>query len=60
MAVLVTCLRRAGFPEDRLGATLTRFGTDHDPVEVPVEVRENPPMLSVPEYRAKLGLEPAA
>ncbi len=60
MAVLVTCLRRAGFPEERLGATLTRFGADHDPVEVPVEVRENPPMLTVPEYRAKLGLEPAA
>lgn len=60
MAVLVTCLRRAGFPEDRLGATLTRFGADHDPIEVPVEVRENRPMLTVPEYRAKFGLEPAA
>ena len=53
MEVLVTCLRRAGFAEERLGVTLTRFGVDHDPVEVPVEVRENPPMLTVPEYRAK-------
>jgi glucosyl-3-phosphoglycerate synthase len=53
MAVLVTCLRRAGFDEDRLGATLTRFGAEHERIEVPVEVRENPPMLTIPEYRAK-------
>jgi glucosyl-3-phosphoglycerate synthase len=57
MAVLVTCLRRAGIPDDELGTTLTRFGADHETVVVPVEVNERPPMLSIPAYRAKFGRE---
>jgi len=56
MAVLVTCLRRAGMPEDGLGTTLTRYDPDHEPVEVAVPVRERPPMATVPEYRARFGL----
>jgi len=55
MAVLVTGLRRAGVGEDRLGETLTRFGPEHELVPVVVEVRERPPMLSVPAYCAKFG-----
>jgi glucosyl-3-phosphoglycerate synthase len=57
MAVLVTCLRRAGIGDDRLRTTLTRFGPDHTRVEVPVDVNEQPPMLSVQAYRAKFGRE---
>ena len=53
MAVLVTCLRRAGIPDDQLGTTLTRYDEEHDPVEVDVHVRERPPMITVPEYRAR-------
>jgi glucosyl-3-phosphoglycerate synthase len=57
MAVLVTCLRRAGIADERLGTTLTRFGGDHEAIDVVVEVRERPPMLTVPAYRAKFGRE---
>ncbi len=57
MAVLVTCLRRAGIPADRLGSDLVHYTEDHDPIVVPVEVRERPPMLDVPAYRAEHGRE---
>lgn len=57
MAVLVTCLRRAGVEDDRLDTTLVRYDDDHDGVLVPVEVRERPPMIEVPAYRAALGRE---
>jgi glucosyl-3-phosphoglycerate synthase len=57
MAVLVTGLRRAGIDDDRIRTTLTRFGPDHMRVEVPVDVSERPPMLSVQAYRAKFGRE---
>jgi len=57
MAVLLTALRRAGIPEDRLGQVLVRHGTDHRMEVVEVETRERPPMLSVPAYRAKFGRE---
>jgi glucosyl-3-phosphoglycerate synthase len=57
MAVLVTCLRRAGMADERLGTTLRRFGADHEPVDVDIDVREHPPMVTVPAYRAKFGRE---
>jgi glucosyl-3-phosphoglycerate synthase len=57
MAVLVTCLRRAGLSTESLGSDLVRYDDDHDAVLVPVEVRERPPMIDVPAYRAKLGRE---
>jgi glucosyl-3-phosphoglycerate synthase len=60
MAVLVTCLRRAGIAEDRIGTTLTRFAPDHTRLDVAVDVGEQPPMLSVQSYRAKFGRELSA
>jgi glucosyl-3-phosphoglycerate synthase len=57
MEVLLTTLRRAGIPDERLGHTLVRHGIDKQPMEIEVEVRERPPMLSVPAYRAKFGRE---
>jgi glucosyl-3-phosphoglycerate synthase len=60
MAVLVTCLRRAGMPSERMSTTLTRFGVDHEPIEVEIEVREQPPMITVAEYRARFGRELSA
>ena len=58
MAVLVTCLRRAGFPEERLGTTLATFDDDHVALEVEIPARERPPMLTIPAYRAARGLAP--
>ncbi|MEX2255663.1 MAG: glucosyl-3-phosphoglycerate synthase [Acidimicrobiia bacterium] len=60
MAVLVTALRRAGIPDQRLATSLMRFTGRHEPVVVPVDVNERPPMLSIPEYRAKLARELSA
>jgi glucosyl-3-phosphoglycerate synthase len=57
MAVLLTALRRAGIPEDRLSHTLVRYGIDASREEVGVETRERPPMIDVPAYRAKFGRE---
>jgi glucosyl-3-phosphoglycerate synthase len=60
MAVLVTGLRRAGVPVDRRLAELIRFD-DHREIErVAVEIRERPPMLTVPAYLAKFGRELSA
>jgi glucosyl-3-phosphoglycerate synthase len=60
MAVLVTCLRRAGVPVDRRLAELIRFD-DHREIErVAVEIRERPPMITVPAYLAKFGRELSA
>lgn len=58
MAVLVTCLRRAGFPEDRVGTTLATFDDDHAAREIPIPARERPPMVTIPAYRAARGLDP--
>lgn len=58
MAVLVTCLRRAGFPEERLGTTLATFDDDHVALEIAIPAREHPPMVTVPAYRAARGLAP--
>lgn len=57
MEVLLTALRRAGAGRGDLPTTLVRFDEDHEKLLVPVESRERPPMLSVPEYRAKFGRE---
>ncbi len=46
MAILTTALRRAGIPE-REATRLVRFDGDHHGHEVPVEVRERPPLRSV-------------
>jgi glucosyl-3-phosphoglycerate synthase len=58
-AIVVTALRRAGLAHtDR--AELARFTADHEPELVAVEVRERPPMASIPAYRRKFGLELSA
>lgn len=60
MAVLVTGLRRAGVPVDKRLAELIRFD-DHREIErVAVEIRERPPMLTVPAYLTKFGRELSA
>ncbi|HXY94345.1 MAG TPA: glucosyl-3-phosphoglycerate synthase [Acidimicrobiia bacterium] len=60
MAVLVTGLRRAGVPVDKRLAGLLRFD-DHREIErVAVEIRERPPMITVPAYLAKFGRELSA
>ena len=60
MAVLVTCLRRAGVADEHLGTTLTRFDDTHTPVQVEIPAREHPPMITVPAYRASRALDPSA
>jgi glucosyl-3-phosphoglycerate synthase len=57
MAVLVTGLRRAGIPANEMASTLVRFGAEGERELVPVEVRERPPMITVPAYRAKFDRE---
>jgi glucosyl-3-phosphoglycerate synthase len=53
MAILVTALRRAGLDEGA-ARDLVRYDAQHKPERVPIEVRERPPMRTVPAYRAKL------
>ncbi len=60
MAVLITALRRAGVPVDRRLAELIRFDDDGDIERVAVEIRERPPMITVPAYLAKFGRELSA
>jgi glucosyl-3-phosphoglycerate synthase len=55
MAVLVTALRRAGVPVDRRLAELVRYDAEQHQERVPVEIRERPPMISVPAYRERFG-----
>jgi glucosyl-3-phosphoglycerate synthase len=57
MEVLVTGLRRAGVASGAIGDTLIRFDELHEEVIVPVEIRERPPMMTLPEYRAKFDRE---
>jgi glucosyl-3-phosphoglycerate synthase len=57
MAVLLTALRRGGVPEERLSSTLVRYDVDQQVEWIEVETRERPPMLTVPDYRAKFGRE---
>ena len=60
-AILVTALRRAGLitgdatADDH--ATLTRFTEAFEPAAVSVEVRERPPIVTVPAYRATFELD---
>ena len=60
-AILVTALRRAGLitADAAAGdhATLTRFTEAFEPTAVSVEVRERPPIITVPAYRAAFGLD---
>jgi glucosyl-3-phosphoglycerate synthase len=60
MAILVTGLRRAGVPVDRRLAELVRFDVDQRPERVAVEIRERPPMVTIPAYRQKFGRELSA
>jgi glucosyl-3-phosphoglycerate synthase len=60
MAVLVTGLRRAGVPVDKRLAELIRFDDYREIERVAVEIRERPPMITVPAYLAKFGRELSA
>jgi glucosyl-3-phosphoglycerate synthase len=60
MEVLATGLRRAGVAPEQLATTLARFDDAYDPVLVPVETRERPPIATIPEYRSRFGREPSA
>jgi glucosyl-3-phosphoglycerate synthase len=60
MAVLVTGLRRAGVPVDKRLAELIRFDDYREIERVGVEIRERPPMLTVPAYLTKFGRELSA
>jgi glucosyl-3-phosphoglycerate synthase len=60
MEVLSTGLRRAGVGPERLAMTLARFDDAYNPVLVPVERRERPPISTIPEYRSRFGQEQSA
>jgi glucosyl-3-phosphoglycerate synthase len=60
MAILVTGLRRAGVPVDKRLAELVRYDDDQRAERIGVEIRERPPMVSVPAYRVKFGRELSA
>lgn len=60
MAVLLTVLRRAGVPAERLSSTLVRYDDAHHAEALVIETRERPPMLSVAAYRRKFGRELSA
>jgi glucosyl-3-phosphoglycerate synthase len=60
MAILVTGLRRAGVPVDKRLAELVRYDDDQHAQRIGVEIRERPPIVSVPSYRAKFGRELSA
>jgi len=60
MSVLLTVLRRAGVPDDQLSSTLVRYDAHHEVESIAVETRERPPMLELPDYRAKFGRELSA
>ena len=57
MAVLLTGLRRAGVPVEKRLAELVRYDDDQHVERVAVEIRERPPMVTIPAYRAKFGRE---
>ncbi|MGZ6944083.1 MAG: glucosyl-3-phosphoglycerate synthase [Acidimicrobiia bacterium] len=57
-AILVTALRRAGLVSDRSGsAELLRYTTAFEPEAIAVEVRERPPIDTIPAYRRKHNRE---
>jgi glucosyl-3-phosphoglycerate synthase len=58
MAVLTAALRRAGISDrDGFGDDLVAFDGDLRMVTVDVELRERPPLITLPAYRAKFGRE---
>jgi glucosyl-3-phosphoglycerate synthase len=58
LAILIAALRKAGVDDvPPLSAELTRFDNDNRRVALPVEVRERPPMRSIPAYRTRFGKE---
>ena len=58
LAIFLAALRRAGVGDVApLAAELVRFDDDHERVTVPVEVRERPPMRTIPAYNKKFGHE---
>jgi glucosyl-3-phosphoglycerate synthase len=58
LAIFLAALRRAGVGDVApLAAELVRFDEDHQRVAVPVEVRERPPMQTIPAYNKKFGRE---
>ncbi|MDQ1430998.1 MAG: glucosyl-3-phosphoglycerate synthase [Actinomycetota bacterium] len=60
MAILVTGLRRAGVPVDKRLAELVRYDEAQHPKRVAVEIRERPPMITIPAYATKFGRERSA
>ena len=56
-AIVVTALRRAGLEGERNLAELQRFNDRFEPEAILVEVRERPPMCTVPAYSRKHGRE---
>jgi hypothetical protein len=56
----VTGLRRAGVPVDKRLAELIRYDEEQQAQRVSVEIRERPPIVTVPAYRAKFGRELSA
>jgi glucosyl-3-phosphoglycerate synthase len=60
MAILVTGLRRAGVPVDKRLAELVRYDDEQRQERVAVEIRERPPMITVPAYRARFERELSA
>jgi glucosyl-3-phosphoglycerate synthase len=58
LAIFLAALRRAGVDGVApLAAELVRFDDEHQRVAVPVEVRERPPMRTIPAYRRRFGKE---
>lgn len=58
LAILIAAARRAGVADVApLTADLVRFEDDHQRVDIPVEIRERPPMRTIPAYRARFGRE---
>jgi glucosyl-3-phosphoglycerate synthase len=58
LAIFLAALRRAGVGDVApVAAELVRFDDDHQRIAVPVEVRERPPIQTVPAYRARFGRE---
>ena len=62
LAILATALRRAGIDacDPPFAAELVRYDENLAPERIPVVVRERPPMVTVPAYRAKFGREATA
>ena len=58
LAIFLAAIRRAGVVDVApVAAELVRYDDDHARVAVPVEVRERPPMCTIPAYHARFGRE---